>query len=224
MWGEEDVGLVVGGGEGQDVEDVWGDYVGGEEVDLGGGVGGAVVVEVTFVGLAAMEDGAFYLDAEEVAPSVAVRSLRAGSLVGDSSLRAGYQEVVGGAVSARLGQDQAVLGGAELETEFGPFSAEFGVLDVLAAGAIGHGGPWGETVRFAILGMRLVVSAQVRPPGLKPGLNLETLRGAEAPLFHVTACVTLPHHCMRHSSTSLHASLFHVTVWVALPRRRCVGW
>jgi len=91
-----------------------------------------------------------------------------------------------------------VLGGAELETEFGPLSAEFGVLDVLAAGAIGHGGPWGGTVRFAILGMRLVVSAQVRPPGLKPGLILETLRGAEAPLFHVTACVA-----------------FHVTAYVA---------
>ena len=42
-----------------------------------------------------------------------------------------------------------MLGGAELETEFGPLSAEFGVLDVLALGAFGHGGPWGETVRFA---------------------------------------------------------------------------
>ena len=84
-----------------------------------------------------MEDGAFDLHAEEVAvvvPSVAGRSLRAG-----------YDKVVGGAVSAGLGQDQAVLGGAELEAEFGPFSAEFGVRDVWAAGAIGHGGPWGET-------------------------------------------------------------------------------
>ena len=52
-----------------------------------------------------MEDGAFDLDAEEVAPSVAVRSLGAGSLFGTRSLRAGYQEVVGGAVSAGLGQD-----------------------------------------------------------------------------------------------------------------------
>ena len=76
-----------------------------------------------------MEDGAFYLDAEEVALVV-------------------YGEVVGGVVSAGLGQDQAVLGGAELETEFGPLSAEFGVLDVLAAGAIGHGGPLGETSSF----------------------------------------------------------------------------
>jgi hypothetical protein len=30
--------LVVGGGEGEDVEDVWGDYVGGEEVDFVPGV------------------------------------------------------------------------------------------------------------------------------------------------------------------------------------------
>jgi len=93
--GEEDVGLVVGGGEGEDVEDVWGDYVGGEEVDLSWGVGGAVAVDDAAVGifLAALE-GAFYLDAEEVAPLVAVRSLRAG-----------YEEVVGGAVSAGSGED-----------------------------------------------------------------------------------------------------------------------
>ena len=39
MGGEEDVGLVVGGGEGEDVEGVGGDDVGGEEVDLGGSVG-----------------------------------------------------------------------------------------------------------------------------------------------------------------------------------------
>src|ERR1039458_2640942 len=55
--GEEDVGLVVGGGEGEDVEDVGGDYVGGEEVDLVGGVGDAVVVEVAFVGVAAVVAG-----------------------------------------------------------------------------------------------------------------------------------------------------------------------
>jgi len=89
--------LGVGGGEGEDVEGVGGDDVGGEEVDLGGGVGDAVVVEVAFVGVAAVEDGAFDLDAEEVSvavPSAAVRSLRAG-----------YDEVVGGAVAAGLGED-----------------------------------------------------------------------------------------------------------------------
>ena len=144
MGGEEDVGLGVGGGEGEDVEGVGGDDVGGEEVDLGGGVGDAVVVEVAFVGVAAKVDGAFDLDAEEVAPSVAVRSLRAGSFPGNCSLRAGpsaavhclgagYDEVVGGAVSAGLGEDESEFGGAELEAEFGPFSAEFGVRDFWAA-------------------------------------------------------------------------------------------
>jgi len=76
--------LAVSGGQGEDVEGVGGDYVDGEEVDLGGGVGDAVVVEAAAVGvfLAALE-GAFDLDAEEVA------------LVVD-------YEVVGGVVSVGL--------------------------------------------------------------------------------------------------------------------------
>jgi len=147
--------LVVCSRQGEDVEGVGGDYVGGEEVDLGWGVGDAVVVEVAFVGIAAVEDGAFDLDAEEVAPSVAVRSLRAGSLVGNrvgnSSFRAGYEEVVGCAVAAGTGQDYSLFGGAELEAEFGPFAAAFGVRDVGALAAIGHGGPLGEAVLRAIL-------------------------------------------------------------------------
>ncbi len=118
MGGEEDVGLVVGSGEGEDVEDVGGDYVGGDEVDLVGGVGDAVVVDDAAVGvfLAALE-GAFYLHPQEVAEVV-------------------DGEVVGGAVSAGLGEDEAKFGGAELETEFGPLSAELGVLDVFAV--MGH--------------------------------------------------------------------------------------
>jgi hypothetical protein len=128
--GEEDVGLVVGGGQREDVEDVGGDYVGGEEVDLVGGVGRAVVVEVAFVGVAAVEDGAFDLDAEEVA------------LVVD-------YEVVGGVVPVGLGEDEAYFYGAEDEVEFGPLSAEFGVMDVVSFAAIWHGGPLGETVRVA---------------------------------------------------------------------------
>jgi len=114
--GEEDVGLGVGGGEGEDVPDVGGDDVGGEEVDLGRGVGGAVVVEAAAVGifLAALES-ALDLDTEEVAEVV-------------------DGEVVGGIVSAGAGEYEAEFGGAELETEFGPLSAELGVLDVLALG------------------------------------------------------------------------------------------
>jgi len=114
--GEEDVGLGVGGGEGEDVPDVGGGDVGGEEVDLGRGVGGAVVVEAAAVGifLAALES-ALDLDTEEVAEVV-------------------DGEVVGGIVSAGAGEYEAEFGGAELETEFGPLSAELGVLDVLALG------------------------------------------------------------------------------------------
>jgi len=114
--GEEDVGLGVGGGEGEDVPDVDGDDIGGEEVDLGGGVGGAVVVEAAAVGvfLASLE-GAFYLHPQELA------------LVVDD-------EVVGGVVSAGPCEDEAEFGGAELEKEFGPLSAEFGVVDVFALG------------------------------------------------------------------------------------------
>ena len=104
---------------------------------MGGGVGDAVVVEVAFVGIfLAFVEGVIdpfgpvalsgqALDAEEVAvvvPSVA-----------DRSLRAGYEEVVGGAVSAGAGEDESEFGGAELEAEFGPFSSEFGVRGVLAA-------------------------------------------------------------------------------------------
>jgi hypothetical protein len=43
-------------------------------------------------------------------------------------------DVVGGGFSPGLVAAEAALGGALHETEFGPFSAEFGVLDVLAVG------------------------------------------------------------------------------------------
>ena len=49
---------MVGGFNGEDVPGVGGDYVGGEEVDLVGAVGDSVGVEVAFVGVAAVEDGA----------------------------------------------------------------------------------------------------------------------------------------------------------------------
>ena len=124
----------VGGGEGEDVEGIGGDDVGGEEVDLGGGVGDAVVVEVAFVGVAAVVDSAFDLDAEEVAEVV-------------------DGEVVGGAVAAGLGEDESEFGGAELEAEFGPFSAAFGVRDVWGWVTIGHGASLVVRVRGACLGV-----------------------------------------------------------------------
>jgi len=153
--GEGDGGLVVGGGEGEDVEDVGGDDVGGEEIDLVGSVEVVVGGEAACVGVVAFVESAFDLHAEEAgaaAPSVAGRSLRADSLVGGPifgarvlvggrGLGAGYEEVVGGAFSAGAGEDEAEFGGAELETEFGPLSATLGVADVLA-GILGQWAPW----------------------------------------------------------------------------------
>jgi len=61
--------------DGDDGEDVpgGGDYVGGDEVDLVAAVGGAVGVEVALERMAALEEGAFNLDAEEM--SVVLRRL-----------------------------------------------------------------------------------------------------------------------------------------------------
>ena len=100
------------------VPDVGFDCVGGYEVYLVLGVGDAVVCYVTFVGASAFVFGAFDLDAEEVAVVF-------------------YGEVVAGHVSPGLGDAESVLGGAGHEAEFGPFAAEFGVLDVDTL--IGHG-------------------------------------------------------------------------------------
>lgn len=77
--------------------------------------------EAAAVGVVAFVESALNLDAEEVA------------LVVDG-------EVVGGAVSAGAGEDEAEFGGAELETEFGPLSATLGVADGVA-GILWHGSP-----------------------------------------------------------------------------------
>ena len=57
---------MVGGGQWEDVPGVGGDYVGGDEVDAGGGVGDSVGGDVAFVGVAALVQRAFDLDADEV--------------------------------------------------------------------------------------------------------------------------------------------------------------
>ena len=70
MRGQEDVGLGVGGFDGKDVPGVGGYHIGGDEVDVARRVGDSVGVEVAFVGVAAMEDGAFDLDAAEASAVV----------------------------------------------------------------------------------------------------------------------------------------------------------
>ena len=111
--GEDDYGLVVGGADGEDVPGVDGDDQGGEEIELVGAIHHVAGADGAGVGVAAFVDGAFYLHAEEVA--VMVRG-----------------DVVGGGFSPGLGDAESALGGALHETEFGPLSAEFVVLDVLA--------------------------------------------------------------------------------------------
>lgn len=124
--GEEDVGLGVGGADGENVPSVGGDDVGGDEVDVAWGVGDSVGVEVTFVGVAAVEDGAFDLDAAEAA-----------AVVGD--------EVVGGGVSPGLGDAESEFGGAGHEAQFGPLAARLSEADGHAGNV--HGMAPDECVR-----------------------------------------------------------------------------
>jgi len=102
---------VVCGFDGEDVPGVGGNDIRGEEVDLVGAVGDSVGVEVAFVGVAAVEDGAFDLDADEV------------SAVGQG-------KVEGGHVSPGLGDDEAEFGGAGHETQLRPLAPRLGVADV----------------------------------------------------------------------------------------------
>jgi hypothetical protein len=120
--GEDDGGLVVGGADGEDIPGVGGDDVGGEEVELVGGVDDVAGADGADVGPAALIDGAFDLDAAEEAV-----------VVGGDVVRGGF--------SPGLGDAEAEFDGALKKAEFGPFSAEFGVADVLALVAIWHGDP-----------------------------------------------------------------------------------
>ena len=119
---------------GDDVPDVEGDDVGGDEVDVGFGVDGAAFADgvggAGFVGLGADAFGALDLDAEEV-----------GAVVED--------EVVAAGVSPGLGDAESAVGGAGEEGGFGEFSGDFGIF---------AGGGWvGVGVRFFEIGSSLNV-------------------------------------------------------------------
>jgi hypothetical protein len=111
--GEDYGGLAVGGADGEDVPGVGGDDEGGEEVELVGAVDDVAGADGTDVGVAALVDSALHLNTAEEAVVVG----------GD---------VVGGGFSPGLVAAESALAGALHETEFGPLSAEFGVLDVFA--------------------------------------------------------------------------------------------
>ena len=115
MGGEDYGGLAVGGADGEDVPGVGGDDEGGEEVELVGAVDDVAGADGADVGVVALVEGAFDLDAAKEAVVVG----------GD---------VVGGGFSPGLVAAEAALGGALHEAEFGPLSAEFGVRDMLAVG------------------------------------------------------------------------------------------
>jgi hypothetical protein len=104
---------------GEDVPDVFGDDVHGEEVDL---VAGVVLAAAGFdgddVSAVLAGDGGFDLDTEKVSAAL------------DS-------DVVAGGVSPGLGDVESALGDAGHEIEFGPLAAMFGVFDDDAAAAVG---------------------------------------------------------------------------------------
>jgi hypothetical protein len=111
--GEPDVEGLMKSGDGEDVPGVGGDDVGGDKVDLVGGVWALAVADGADVGVQALFAGAFYLHAGEV------------SVVFDG-------EVVGGVFSPGLGGAESEFDGAGEETEFGPLSARLGGADAEA--------------------------------------------------------------------------------------------
>ncbi len=108
--GEPDVEGTAEGSERQDVPGVGGNDVGGDEIDLGGGVGAAAVADRTNVRLQPLLAGAFDLDAEEA------------SVVLDG-------EVVGSVFAPGLGDAESEFGGAGHEAQFGPLSARLRLAD-----------------------------------------------------------------------------------------------
>jgi len=108
--GEDDIGLAVGGFDGDDVPGVGGDDVGGDEVDFFGGVGDVVGADGADVGVVAFADGGLDLDAAEQS-----------AVVGG--------DVVGG-VAEGLGGEQVLFGGTGDETHLGPGTPDSGVAEV----------------------------------------------------------------------------------------------
>ena len=127
---------------GDDVPDVEGDDVGGDEVDVAFGVDGAAFADgvggAGFIGAGAEALGALDLDAEEL----------------DAGSRAIVEdEVVALAIAKGLGDGEAALVGAVEESDFGMFSGALGVGTVGVVGLAGalavrdkvrKGGAWGS--------------------------------------------------------------------------------
>ena len=82
-----------------------------------------------------------------------------------------------------------------MEAEFGPLSAKFRVLDMFA---VRHVILWVERFRRAFRNCGEFVGCTMIPTGAKARIDVDVLRGAEAPLFHVSAGVDC--HCRRSLS------------------------
>lgn len=134
---EQKAGLAEDVREGEDEPGIFGDDVGGDEIDFGELVGDGASVDAA-VGVDVVEaveqlGGGFDLDADEAgARAVEKQVPRLGSLSpgfgGDNGCEMGGVEddVVAFAVAEGLGDAEAVAGGGEGEGEFGDFSAAFG--------------------------------------------------------------------------------------------------
>lgn len=133
---EQEAGLAEDVREWEDEPGIFGDDVGGDEIDFGELVGDGASVDAA-VGVDVVEaveqlGGGFDLDADEARAGAIERQgprLRSLSLLGgDDGWEMGGVEddVVAFAIAEGLGDAEAVAGGGEGEGELGDFSAAFG--------------------------------------------------------------------------------------------------
>lgn len=148
--GEEEVAAEDGddfGGE--DIPDIFGDDVDGEEVDLVAGVVRAAGLDCDDVSAALAGCGGLDLDAEETA--VALRG-----------------DVVAGGVSPGLGGAESSLDDSGHEDEFGPLAAMFGVFDDDAAAGLRPDGFAGDDFLCSVRADRLLTACLLASHGFGP--------------------------------------------------------
>ncbi len=150
---EQECSLAKDVGERKDEPGVFGDDVGGEEIDFGEGVGDGASVDAA-VGVDAVEAvqhlrGGLHLDADQAWAGLRARGIEVGGVEDD---------VVAFAVAEGFGDAEAVAGGGEGEGEFGDLSAAFGgefaLVRSLRAGSFGNERGLGRT-QFASAGRAL---------------------------------------------------------------------
>ncbi len=112
----------MSGGEGDDVPELGGNDISGDEVEVMESVGNAVRINVAFVGAGAVAaSSGLDLNAEEVGALAA--------FVGGGFLRSDQADVVRGGVSPGTDDGETEFGGAGHEEELGPFALKFEVRE-----------------------------------------------------------------------------------------------